>query len=192
MSHRFDPDRSHRLDAPEREAWQKPDAVVDALDLRIGDCVVEVGSGTGYFTSRIARATGAKGRVIAVDAQERMLDALRARCEKEELDNVDLVAAPGENTTIQADTANLVFLANVAHEFDNLAAALSEATRMLRRDGRVAVLDWIDEKTEIGPPLDHRLSETDLRLAADAAGLRPMATHTFLPHHYYVVFVRTP
>ena len=192
MSHRFALDRSHRLDAPEREAWQKPDAVVDALDLRIGDCVVEVGSGTGYFTSRIARATGAKGRVIAVDAQERMLDALRARCEKEELDNVDLFAAPGENTTIQADTANLVFLANVAHEFDDLAAALSEATRMLRRDGRVAVLDWVDEKTEVGPPLDHRLSETDLRLAADAAGLRPMATHTFLPHHYYVVFERTP
>ena len=188
MANRFDPERSHRLDAPERAEWQKPGEVVDALSLSDGDCVVEVGSGTGYFTRLISRSVGDQGKVVAVDSQERMLDALRARCDAEGLTNVQLVAAPGEASTVEGGIAEVVFLANVTHEFDDLHLALREARRVIRPGGRIAVLDWARKESDVGPPLDHRLSETDLRIAADAVDLEPLETHTFLPHHYFVIF----
>ena len=103
MANRFDPERSHRLDAPERAEWQKPREVVDALSLSDGDCVVEVGSGTGYFTRLISRSVGDQGKVVAVDPQERMLDALRARCDAEGLTNVQLVAGESRHPTGRPD-----------------------------------------------------------------------------------------
>src|SRR5512142_744661 len=55
------------LEDPARDAWQKPDEVVGALQLREGETVADVGAGSGYFTLRLAKAVGERGRVYAVD-----------------------------------------------------------------------------------------------------------------------------
>ena len=73
------------LESPSRQEWQKPDQVVERLKLEGGQRVAEIGSGSGYFVVRFARAVGEAGKVYAVDIDPDMLNYLRWRAEKEEL-----------------------------------------------------------------------------------------------------------
>src|SRR5687768_7977904 len=74
-----------------RDAWQRPDDIVSALSLTPGSRVADIGAGDGYFTTRLALAVGPDGRVLAVDIEQKMLDALKQLVEKEKLSNVDLI-----------------------------------------------------------------------------------------------------
>ena len=67
------------LDDPARDEYQKPDEVVKALALREGEVVADIGSGSGYFTLRFARAVGESGRVYAVDVSPDMIRHLNRR-----------------------------------------------------------------------------------------------------------------
>ena len=74
------------------------------------------------------------------------------------MSNVDLIQAEAESTALPDGSCDLVFLANVWHEFADRSAVLNESRRILKHRGRIAILDWRpDVERENGPPLDHRL-----------------------------------
>jgi len=61
------------FDHPERDQWQKPQAVVSALQLEPGMSVVDIGAGTGYFLPHLRAAVGDAGRVLALDVEPNMV-----------------------------------------------------------------------------------------------------------------------
>ena len=93
MDHKFDdPARyAKSFDDPAREAWQMPARVIDALQLKSGMKVADIGAGTGYFSTRLARVPGVS--VYAVDIEPKMIDYLKQRAQKEQLSNVTAVLA---------------------------------------------------------------------------------------------------
>src|SRR6202047_3656409 len=100
MEHHFDPKESAKsFDDPARDAWQMPDRVIAALNLRRGQVVADIGAGTGYFSVRLAKSE-ATPKVYAVDIEPQMVSYLRERAAKEGLNNVTAVQAA-------ADTPNL-------------------------------------------------------------------------------------
>jgi ubiquinone/menaquinone biosynthesis C-methylase UbiE len=156
---RFHHSQAHRLDAPERLTWLPPDEVVQALEVRAGEAIADVGAGTGYFAVPIAKAVGSRGVVFAVDAQPEMLELLRGKLAAAGRHNIRLIRAEADATGLPESTCDLVFLANIWHEFENRALVLEEAHRILKPDGRIAILDWRpDVEREAGPPLEHRIS----------------------------------
>lgn len=168
---RFHPSRAHLLENPERKTWLPPDTVVSALRLRPGEDVVDVGAGTGYFALPIAAAVGAAGHVFAVDVSPEMLDLLRGKLPHAGLANVQCVEGEASATHLPAQCAALVFMANVWHEFDDHAAVLAEARRLLQPEGRIALLDWRpDADPEHGPPIEHRVPATAAQASLQAAG----------------------
>lgn len=168
---RFKASEAHRLDAPERLVWLPPAEVVRALHLHGGETVADIGAGTGYFSLPISRALGASGRVIAVDAQREMLAHLREKMQQESVMGIDLVHAEADATTLPDSCCDLVFMANVWHEFADRKAVLRESLRILRRPGRIAILDWRpDVEREAGPPLDDRIAAADAVAGLHAAG----------------------
>ena len=70
------------LDRPERESEERPDRAIEALRLRPGAVVADMGAGSGYFTVRLARRVGPAGRVFAADIQPEMLSLLRTRLQQ--------------------------------------------------------------------------------------------------------------
>src|SRR6187399_1431605 len=84
----FAPQDLGLLEPPDREAWQKPDQVMDALHVAEGTTVVDLGAGGGWFTMRLARRVGPNGRVYAVDVQRLMIEAISRRIEREGLNNI--------------------------------------------------------------------------------------------------------
>jgi ubiquinone/menaquinone biosynthesis C-methylase UbiE len=156
---------------PERMTWLPPPEVILVLGLKAGESVADIGAGTGYFTLPMAKAVGSSGRVYAVDAQPEMLEFLRQKLDAGANSNVELIHAEADSTKLPDASCDLVFLANVWHEFDDRQAVLREARRLLKNSGRIAILDWRpDVEPEHGPPLALRFTAESAVAELAAAG----------------------
>src|SRR5713226_6852319 len=96
-------DRIASMERPERDAWQKPDEVVKALELKNGDVVADIGAGTGYFARRFARAVAPDGKVYAVDIAADILGYLKERADKENLHNIVTVVSRADDPMLPAN-----------------------------------------------------------------------------------------
>lgn len=168
---RFPASEAHRLDDPGRLLWLPPAMVVGALAIQPGDSIADIGAGTGYFSLPMAQAAGALGQVYAVDAQAEMLEHLQRKQDTKYISKIQAVHADAGSTGLPDSSCDLVFMANVWHEFADRSAVLLEAKRILKTRGRIAVLDWrADVEPEHGPPLHHRLSASDAADSMQSAG----------------------
>lgn len=173
---RFDASLANRLDVPERLTWLPPVEVISALHVQPGETVADVGAGTGYFSLPFARTVGVYGRILAVDAQREMLTHLREKVDSLQGSNIEFIHAEADATCLPSATCDLVFLANVWHEFADRKAVLTESRRILKDGGRIALLDWRpDVEPEHGPPREHRLSASGAAAEVLAAGFNQIS-----------------
>lgn len=169
----FDASKACRLEDPARLLWLPPAEVIRALAIQPGIAIADIGTGTGYFALPLAQEAGPGGQVYAIDSQARMLEILRQKLEAGKLSNIQAIQAGADATGLPNDSCNLVFMANVWHEFADRAAVLRECQRILKDNGRLAILDWRpDVKPEAGPPLSHRLSAPAAEYELLCAGFR--------------------
>lgn len=172
---------------PSRAGWQKPEQVLDALALLPGQTVCDIGAGPGYFALRAARRVGPQGRVFAVDVDPRILDALRTRIEKAQVQNITPVLGLGSNPLLPPASCDLILIVDVYHHFSKPAAYLQRLVGLLRRDGRLVAIDWHRRPTPVGPPMSHRVSREDFLAEAQKAGWHLLAEPTFLPNQYFLI-----
>ncbi len=174
---RFPASQAERLDNPERLLWLPPADVIGALAVHAGEAIADVGAGTGYFSLPLASAVGAAGKVYAVDGQSEMLARLKVKLDKAEFNNIELIHAEAEQTGLPAFSCDLFFLANLWHEIEDRVAVLSEARRVLKTGGRIAILDWrTDAEPVAGPPLAHRIAPPDALRETRLAGFERLAS----------------
>jgi SAM-dependent methyltransferase len=172
---------------PGREKWQKPEQVLDALGVKAGDTVCDIGAGPGYFALRAAKRVGEKGRVFAVDVDPRILDALRARIERAGARNVTPVLALASDPLLPPSSCDLILIVDTYHHFPDRARYLQRLVALLRSGGRLANVDWHKRPTAVGPPQEHRLAREEFLADAARAGLRVVAEPSFLPYQYFIV-----
>jgi ubiquinone/menaquinone biosynthesis C-methylase UbiE len=176
-----------RLEDPKRDSWQKPEAVIKALDLHEGQVVADIGAGSGYFTLRLAQAVGEKGRVFAVDVEEGMVKYLRQRLTKENIKNVTTIKVPPHDPLLIDGSLDLAFVCDVYHHIEERDGYLRKLRKALKPDGRVVIVDFYQKETPIGPPLSMRLSEETVQKELQAAGLTVTEKLTFLPYQYILI-----
>lgn len=169
---RFNPARAHLLEDPERKKWLPPGEVIAALHLRGGESVADLGAGTGYFAIPMAAEVGPAGHVFAVDVAPEMLARLQSKLAEAGIQNVQCFEGEASCTSLASACADVVFMANVWHEFDDHAAVLAEALRILKPGGRIAILDWRpDAEPDHGPPIGHRIASSAAKASLEAASL---------------------
>ena len=153
-----------KLEDPSRLAYLPPDQAAATLGLSTGMVIADIGAGTGYFSIPFARQIGPLGRVFAVDLQREMLNLLCSKLETmAERAAIELIEGTASETGLPGSSCDLVFLANIWHELDDRESVLSEAERILRAGGRIAILDWrSDVSGPPGPPTGHRVSRADV------------------------------
>jgi hypothetical protein len=93
----FPPEKLGELEGPDRDLWQKPDQVMDALGIADGTAVADLGAGGGWFTVRLARRVGPQGVVYAEDIQEQMLESIDRRVKREGLRNVRMLLGTSDD-----------------------------------------------------------------------------------------------
>ena len=174
--------------APTRARWQQPDRVLRTLGLRRGGVVADVGSGPGYFTARLARAVGARGRVYAVDPEPEVLQVLVRRLDGTQ--NITPVLSRDDDPMLPPASCDLALFVNAYHHVADGPAFVRRLARCLKRGGRLAAIDWAYRETPKGPPMDRRIPADKIIAAARRAGLRLTARHDFLPYQDFLVFTR--
>jgi len=186
----FPPEDLGVLEGPDRDAWQMPDAVMDALGVADGSAVADIGAGGGWFTVRLARRVGPNGTVYAEDVQTQMLEAIRRRVEREGLRNVRTVKGDTTNPHLPPSSVDAIIVVDAYHEFENPVALLGHLARALRPGGRLGVVNFTKEGGGPGPAAEERVEESRVVREAALAGLTLLRRETFLPFHYYLIFVR--
>jgi predicted methyltransferase len=173
---------------PQRDQEERPELLMRALEIRRGATVADVGSGTGYFTWRLAEQVGPQGKVYAVDVQQSMLDLTRAAVAEHKLSNVEYVLATDSSPRLPERSVDLVFIAYAYHEFGDPDAMMASIRRALKPGGRVVVLEYAKE-SRIAPasPL-HKMSFEEIRREIEPMGFVIDQLLDFLPVQHGVIF----
>jgi len=173
------------FDDPERDAWQKPHEVIQALALKPDAAVADIGAGTGYFSMRLAHMVPG-GRVYAVDLEPDMVKYLAERARREGLKNVTAVQAKAGDPALPGK-ADLVLLVDVYHHIEDRQRYFRSLLGFLKPGGRVAVIDFrMDAPT--GPPKSSRIEPARVKEEMQRAGYVLSQEHGFLPIQYFLVF----
>jgi SAM-dependent methyltransferase len=176
------------FDDPERDAWQKPAEVIRALALAPDAAVADIGSGTGYFAVRFARALP-QGRVYGVDVSPDMVGYLAARAKREGLTNITAVQAAENDPRIPA-AVDLVILVNTFHHVPERERYFRSLAKALKPGGRLAIIDFTLDSPH-GPPRRARVPADSVKRELAAAGYRLVQEHGILPHQHFLVFSPT-
>ncbi len=178
------------LEGPDRDLWQMPDRIMDALGVAEGSAVADIGAGGGWFTIRLARRVGASGTVYAEDIQRQMLEATGRRVAREGLRNVRAVLGTSEDPRLPSGALDAVIIVDTYHELENPDALLRNIAKAIKPQGRVGVVDFKKDGLGPGPALEDRVDPGLVIRDAEAAGLRLVAHETFLPYQFLLVFSR--
>jgi ubiquinone/menaquinone biosynthesis C-methylase UbiE len=170
-------ERRHYIAKPR---WFLPVAgLVEALDPRPTDRILEVGPGTGAYTFEVAEALETEGALDVLDIQQEMLDHVLREARRRGLGNIRATLADAERLPYEDDTFDRAYVINVLGEIPDRARALRELRRVLKPGGRLVLAEnaydphWITFRTL-------------KRLAADA-GFQSVG-HSGMPLSYYASF----
>jgi len=173
------------FDDPERDAWQKPHEVLQALKLAPDASVADIGSGTGYFAVRLAHRVP-KGRVYGVDAEPDMVRYLAGRAQREGLANLTAVAAKPSDPGIPS-AVDLVILVDTYHHVPDRERYFRNLQKSLKPGGRLAIIDFTLD-SPVGPPKRARISAEAVKKELARSGYGLAEEHVFLPNQYFLVF----
>src|SRR5947207_4137661 len=159
------------LEGPDRELWQKPDQIMDALKIAEGSIVADLGAGGGWFTIHLSRRVGPNGRVYAEDIQPQMIDVILRRVQRENIDNVITVLGRPDDPRL-APGLDAVLMVETYHEVEDPIALLKHVVQSLKPQGRIGIVDFTPGAGGPGPEPDERIDPDSVIKAAAAAGLQ--------------------
>ncbi len=170
-----------------REAEERTDLLLDNLPLEADDVVADIGAGTGYFSLPIA-ARVPRGRVLAVDIQQEMLDIVARRTKSAGIRNVESILATETDPGLPAGTVDLALMVDAYHEFSHPREVMTGIVRGLKSGGRVVLIEYRGEDPAV-PILElHKMTQAQARREMTAVGLEWEETKTVLPQQHFMVF----
>ena len=176
------------LERPSREAEQ-PDQVVEALGLQPTDVVADLGAGTGYFSFRIAPLVP-QGKVLAVDIQPEMLDALEFLKAENNITNVEALLGSVKDPNLPPNSVDLALMVDAYHEFEYPREMMLGVVQALKPGGRVALVEYRRENPLIPIKTLHKMTQKQAKKEMAAIGLTWQETKDLLPQQHLMIFVK--
>ena len=179
------------LERAEREEEERPSRLLAALAKRIepDDVVADIGAGSGYYSFRLAPLVP-KGKVLAVDIQQEMLDVIEEAAKAKGVANVETVLGTPKAPNLPADGVDYVLLVDAYHEFDHPREMMLAVRKSLRPGGRVILVEFRGEDTNVPIKPLHKMTEAQAKRELHAAGLRHVETLNDLPWQHVMFFER--
>lgn len=176
------------LMSEDRKSWQDPEQILDQIGVIAGTTAVDLACGPGYFTIPIARRITKTGKVFAVDHNSTMIAHLKKNLEIEQvLNDVTIIEDEISKTNLPDGVADLIIFANVLHDIEDKKSFLLEVRRIANSKCKIVDIDWHKRDTEMGPPLELRLTEEESRNILMENGLE--ITRAMNPGKYHYGFV---
>lgn len=189
MPHRFEhaEDWAARFEDPARDAWQQPDEVIKALGLPPGALLADIGSATGYFSVRFARALP-EGIVYGVDVESSMVDYLKKRATTEKLTNLKVVLGAFDDAKIP-EPVDSIIIVDTYHHIEERPAYFTKLAGSLKPGGRLVIIDF-KKGSKKGPPDAEKIDAAQVTSELVSAGYVLSSSWTFLPEQFFLAFTR--
>ena len=176
------------LERSERETEEKPQLVIDALEIQPGQTIADLGAGSGYYSFRIAPLVGPTGKVLAIDIEPTMLDVIAQRASREHVANIATVRSSARDPNLAPHSVDLLFMVDVYHELEYPYEVMSRVREALKPGGRVALVEYRAEDPAVQIKPVHKMSEAQVRREMQAAGFKHVKTVRTLPLQHLILF----
>ena len=178
------------LNRPERESEENPEGALDALRLKPGMVVADVGAGTGYMSLRMAKRVGPSGKVYANDLQPEMLRRLRDNAARAGLTNIETVQGEEADPKLPRGQIDLVLLVDVYHEFSKPREMIDKIRESLKPDGRLVLLEYRKEDPNVPILPDHKMSVAEVKAELEPQGLVLSQVIETLPRQHILILTK--
>ncbi len=183
---KFDPTKADYLESEERRAILDPDEALELFRIEKGWIVLDIGCGPGVFSFPLAKMVGPNGRVYGIDTEPLMLQKLENRITERRVTNILSVKSNEKYIPLPNSIADFALMSTVLHELEG-PETLLEVRRLLKKTSYLGIIDWKKIDEDIGPPIEHRLSEDESTLLLKAAGFEPEKPVNLGQSHYGIV-----
>lgn len=170
--------------------FMDPGAVVSHFHLREGERVGDFGAGAGFFLPALSKAIGASGRIYACEIQKQLVEKLGQVAREKHIGNVEVHWCDFEvlgGTKLADELLDAGLLANTLFQIENKSVALQEFARVIKKGGRLFVIDWSDSFGGLGPRPQDVVGEMAARAYLEKAGFSFERTIPAADHHYGIV-----
>ncbi|MBI4652703.1 methyltransferase domain-containing protein [Candidatus Kuenenbacteria bacterium] len=147
--------------------------------------------GSGYFVVQAARMVGKDGIVYAVDILKPVLKSIESKARLEKVYNIKTIWSNLEiykATKIKDEELNVILLTNIVHQAKDPSAVFREAIRMLKKDGKILVIEWEETSALFGPKAEHRISKKKIKEIAEQNNLKKEEEFKAGNYHYGIIF----
>ncbi len=174
-----------------RDAEERPSQLLKALKLKKGQTVVDIGCGNGFYTLQMAQRGGKKGRVLAVDIQQEMLDLLDERARAAGVDNIEPILGRPGNPRLPKGEVDLILLVDVYHEFAYPEQMLAAMRESLKPDGVIALAEYRWEDPAVPIKILHKMSKEQILKEYLPNRFKLVREYDKLPWQHLMFFGRT-
>lgn len=168
--------------------------VLSKVGLAEGMKVGDLGCGTnGHFVFEAASIVGKTGKVYAIDIMKPVLENINRRKRVENIKNIETIWSNLEifnATALEAGSLDTALLVNILYQSHKRVEILREAIRMLKRGGKLVVVEWKSVTSPLGPPIEERVKKEQLLSVAEKIGLKFEAEFFAGQFHYGLVFTK--
>ncbi len=180
------------LERDKREREERLTLLVKSLKLKPEMVVADIGAGSGVISFLLAEQLASKGKVVAVDVQQKMLDRLKKRMKERKITNIKLVKGTSKSPKLKASSIDWVIMVDVYHEFEFPYEMLLELSKSLKPGGKIAFVEYRKEDPTVPIKLVHKMYERQVKKEAGLPefGLKWVETIGVLPWQHIVVFER--
>ncbi len=175
------------LERAEREQEEAPSKAIDALELKPGMVVADIGAGSRDYTSRMSGRVGPAGRVYATDIQPGMIELLNRRVAREGLGNVTTVLGAMDDPKLPPASVDLAIMVDVYHELQQPQLFLQRLKAAFKPGGRLVLLEFRKEDPSV-PILEvHKMSVAQVKAELEAEGFVLDRVIDVLPWQHIIV-----
>ena len=179
------------LERPQREKEENPKKLIELLKLKEGEVVADIGAGSGYYTFRMAKLVGDKGKIMAVDIQKEMLDIIRSRMKKDGIENVEPVLGDEADPKLKDASVDTILLVDVYHELAQPDEMTAKMVKALKPGGRIVFVEFRLEDEKVPIKLVHKMSEKQvIKEMAEFKEMKHTSTSDKLPWQHVITFTK--
>ncbi len=172
-----------------------PEKVISQIYLAEGMTVADLGAGIGFYSLILARKVGPYGKVFAVDVQKDYLRKVKNEAERAGFENVDVIQGDLEmpkGSGLVSASIDRVLISNILFQSAYPENIAKEAKRILKHDGKIAIVDWSDSFNQLGPHPDHVITKEETQKIFEKNGLQFESYLDAGSHHYGMIFKLPP
>ena len=166
--------------------------LVRSLQLKPGEVVADIGSGSGVIALRMSEQLLPDGKVFAVDVQDEMLERLKANCERFGIKNIEPVKGTQYKTGLKPASVDMAIMVDVYHEFEFPHEMMTDIAKAMKPGGRVVLVEYRKEDPTVPIKEIHKLSQGQAKKEVEQAefGLRWTETIHVLPRQHILIFTK--